>query len=415
MRAFYTLVITQMLSMIGSRMSSTAIGLRVFAETGSAAPLLLVAFFNELPAMLGSSFAGVLIDRWDRRRVLIVADSGQAAGTLLLLFSFTSGSFQLWHLYAVALLNGVFAMFQGPAKDAAITQLVPDAHRDRANALQAMSFPLAGVAAPALTGLFYAVIGLAGIVLIDLLTFLAAVLAVVAIHIPAPTRTAEGQRSSGGLRREWLGGLRYLRLHPALLGLVLYFTVMNFLLNGPLELSIPYLMTITTSETTTGLVLAMNSLGGVVGAGLLAVWGGTRPRIHTIMPAMLLVGAMFLLYGTTRAPLLLAVSIFVLIAALQVWALYTSILQAKTPPDMQGRVFALVAQLGYLGATTSFLLTGPLVDRVLEPAAARPGDGIGALLVGTGVVILLLTALVYALPAVRHLERDRPGYEEAVT
>jgi hypothetical protein len=270
-----------------------------------------------------------------------------------------------------------------------------------------MSFPLAGVAAPALTGLLYAIIGLAGIVLIDLLTFLAAVLAVVAIHIPAPTRTAEGQRSSGDLWREWLGGLRYLRLHPALLTLVLYFTAMNFLLNGPLELSIPYLMTVTASETTTGIVLALNSLGGVVGAGLLAVWGGTRPRIHTIMPAMLLVGAMFLLYGTTRAPLLLAVAIFVLIAALQVWALYTSILQAKTPPDMQGRVFALVAQLGYLGATTSFLLTSGLADGVF------PLERMSAILVGAGVLILLLTAGVYALPAVRHLERDLPSYTGA--
>jgi MFS transporter, DHA3 family, macrolide efflux protein len=195
------------------------------------------------------------------------------------------------------------------------------------------------------------------------------------------------------------------------LTLVLYFTAMNFLLNGPLELSIPYIITITGSESTAGLILAVNSLGGVAGTVILAVWGGIRPRIHTFMPAMLIVGAMFLGYGTAREPLLLAVSIFFLLLPLQAWATYTSLIQAKTPPDMQGRVFALINQLGYLGATASFLLVGPLVDNVLEPQAAVPGDGMRLVLIVTGVVILGLTLLVYAMPRVRHLERDLPDYE----
>lgn len=410
MRVFYTLVITQTFSLIGSRMTSTAIGLRVFAETGNAAPLLLVAFFNELPAMLGNSFAGVLVDRWDRKRVLVLSDTGQAVGSLLLMLSFASGSFQLWHLYTISLLNGIFSMFQGPAKDAAITTLVPVQQRERANALQGMTFTLAGVVAPPLAGLLYGLVRLPGIVLIDLLTFAAAVLVVSRLHIPRPAQTEEGRASSGGFWREFAGGFRYLQTRRALLGLVLYFTALNFLLNGSLELAIPYIMTITGSETITGIVLAMNSLGGLVGGAVLAFWGGTRPRIHTVMPAMLIVGAMFVVHGSTRAPLLLAVSIFMLIGTLQSWAIFTSILQVKTPPDMQGRVFAMVGQLGYLASTSSFLLIGPLVDEVLEPRAAVKGDGMGLLLVATGIIILVLTTLVYALPGIRHLERDLPDY-----
>lgn len=410
MHVFYTLVITQTFSLIGSRMTSTAIGLRVFAETGNAAPLLLVAFFNELPAMLGNSFAGVLVDRWDRKRVLVLSDTGQAVGSLLLMLSFASGSFQLWHLYIIALMNGIFSMFQGPAKDAAITTLVPVQQRERANALQGMTFTLAGVVAPPLAGLLYELVRLPGIVLIDLLTFTAAVLVVSRLHIPRPAQTEEGRASSGGFWREFAGGFRYLQTRRALFGLVLYFTVLNFLLNGSLELAIPYIMTITGSETITGIVLAMNSLGGLVGGAVLAFWGGTRPRIHTVMPAMLIVGAMFVVHGSTRAPLLLAVSIFLLIGTLQSWAIFTSILQVKTPPDMQGRVFAMVGQLGYLASTCSFLLIGPLVDEVLEPRAAVKGDGIGLLLVVTGIIILVMTTLVYALPGIRHLERDLPDY-----
>ncbi len=426
---FYRLVITQGLSLIGSRMSSIAIGLRVFTETGDAAPLLLTAFFNELPAMLGSSAAGVLVDRWDRRSVMILADAGQAAGSLLLLISFLSGAFQVWHLYAVAVLTGTFAMFQGPAKDATITLLIPDQHRDRANAVQAMLFPLAGVIAPALTGLLYGVIGIGGIIAVDLLTFVIAVMVVARLRLPRPKPSDEARVLSGTFWRELAGGWRYLSQRRGLRVLVVYFTLLNFLLNGPLELSIPYLMTITDSETITGLVLAANSLGGFIGAGALAVWGarhGRRPRIHTIMPALLVVGVMFLIHGTTRSPLVLALSIFGLIAALQVWALYTSILQVKTPPDMQGRIFAVVSQLGYLGATASFLLVGPLVDNVLEPAVgspawqavaplvgSEPGAGMGLVLVATGGIIVALTLAVYAWPSVRRVETHLPSYEAA--
>lgn len=410
LRTFYVLVATQTLSIIGSRMTSIAVGIRVFADTGDTAPLLLTSFFNELPAMLGSSFAGVLVDRWNRKWVIILADAGQALASLLLMVSFLSGGFQLWHLYAVALAQGICAMFQEPAKSASTTMLVPQDHRERANAIQAMAFPLAGVAAPALAGVLYITVGIGGVILIDVLTFLVAVAVVYHIHIPQPEQSEEGRAAQGSLWQEWRGGLRYLWLRPALLGLVLYFTVMNFLLNGPLGLSIPYVISITGSEAMSGLILAAESLGGVAGTAILAIWGGTRPRIHTLMPAMLLVGLMFLAYGSARQPLALGISIFLLMLPLNGWALYTALIQVKTPPDMQGRVFALVNQLGYLGATLSFLITGPLVDNLLEARASAPGEGMGLLLVGTGVIILILTLAVYALPAIRRLEAQLPDY-----
>jgi MFS family permease len=428
LRTFYILVITQTLSLIGSRMTSVAIGLRVFADTGQAAPLLLVSFFNELPAMLFNSLAGVWVDRWDRRWVMMLADAGQAVGSLLLMLSFLSGHFQLWHLYAVALTQGVFAMFQEPAKGAVVTMLVPENQRDRANAVQGMAHPLAGVLAPALTGLLYTIIGLAGIVFIDLATFFVAVFAVYWMHIPRPPQSEESRAVTGGFWRELAGGFRYLKARPALLGLVIYFTIMNFLLNGPLGLLIPYLVTITGSEALTGLILSAESLGGFIGAALLAAYSGRiRSRIRVIAPALLLVGVMFLIHGTTRSPIVLAMSIFLLIGGLQIWALYTSILQVKTPPDMQGRVFSITGQLGYLGATTSFLLIGPLVDHVAEPAVttpvwqifapfvgSQPGAGMGLVLLMTGVIILLLTLATFALPAIRRLEVQLPDYE-AVT
>jgi len=136
LRTFYILTITQVLSIIGSAMTNVAIGIRVFNDTGDSTPLMLASFFSALPLMIGGSFAGVFADRWNRRRILILTDLGQAVGTSALLISFLTGEFQLWHLYSISLVTGALGMLQRPAMEASVTMLVPDNHRDRANAIR---------------------------------------------------------------------------------------------------------------------------------------------------------------------------------------------------------------------------------------------------------------------------------------
>ena len=421
---FYTLLVSQTLSLIGSRMTTVALSIWVYTHTGQTAPLLLTAFFNELPGMLGAGLAGVLVDRWSRKTVMILADVGQAVGSLLLLASFALGAFQLWHLYAVALLQGVFAIFQGPAERATVTLLIPEQHRERANAIVQMAFPLAGVLAPVVTGLIYTAVGVRGVIAVDLGTFLVAAGVVLFVAIPRPPVSAEGQAGRGNLLAELRAGLRYLRRRPPLLIFLLYMTFYNFLLNGPLDLSIPYLLALTGSEARAGLGLGLASAGALAGAGLLAVIGGYRPRLRLFLVGALLNGLMFVLLGTARSFPWVALALFLVVLPLPAnGALFTSILQVKTPPDLQGRVFALESQLALLGSTVSFLLVGPLVDRVVQPrvggpgwqwvaplVGSGPGAGIGLVLVVTGLLALVATLLVFGVRAVRNMEVVLPDY-----
>jgi MFS family permease len=423
LRPFYLLMLTQTFSLIGSRMTSIAIGIRVTVDTGQASPLLLVSFFNELPMMLFGSAAGVLVDRWPRRRVMVLADAGQALGSALLLASFASGAFELWHLYVIVLYQGTCAMFQGPAQDVVTTLLVPDASRDRANALRQMSFPLAGVIAPALTGLLYPLVQMGGIIAIDMVTFLAAVIVVMRMDIPQPPPSEAGHQASGGFWREFRGGFAYLTARRPLLWLILYFAAINFLLNGPLDLTIPYLIRVTGDETLTGLVLAVMNAGALAGGAAITLRRGRR-RMSIILPTFVLTGIMFLAYGTSRTPFTLAFSLFCLMFTLPLaWGLFTSLIQVKTPPDMQGRVFSVFGQLSNLASTSSFLLTGLLVDHWIEPAAQKtdwpfaaitgtgPGAGISLVLQAVGMIILALTAYMLLLPRVREVETVLPNYE----
>jgi DHA3 family macrolide efflux protein-like MFS transporter len=424
-RTFYVLTITQTLSLIGSRMTSVALSIWIFNQTGDVTPILLTSFFMEMPGMLMASLSGVLADRWDRRYAMMLGDAGEAVGTLFLMASFLSGGFQVWHLYAAALVMGVFMTLQEPAADAAITMLVPDAHRERANAIKEMAFPLAGVIAPVLTGFLFVLIDVTGILLIDLATFAVAVVVVYRLPIPRPQPSDEGELAQGNVWQELRGGLRFLTRRRALLGLVLYMTVINFLLNGPLELSIPYITSVTGHEELVGLLLGVMSLGALAGASMMAVWGGTRPRIHTLLPGMLIAGLMLVLYGIVRTPLLLGIVLFLVLLPLPITnAVFKSIMQVKTPPDMQGRVFAIVFQLAFLATPISFLITGPLVDKLIEPAVGGPGwhiveplvgsqsgAGMGLVIAAAGVLIIVITLSIYALPAIRKLEADLPDYK----
>lgn len=429
LRTFYTLILSQTFSLIGSRISGLAVGMWVFGQTGNATPLALVAFFNTLPSVLAATFSGMLADRWNRRYVMALADAGQAVGTILLLISFSSGSFQLSHLYVVTFIQSIFGVFQGPAFQASVTLLVPDDQRDRANAIQQITSPAAGIIAPAIAGVVYTLVGITGAIMIDLLTFVVAFVVVLFMKIPQPEQSAEGKAMRGSVWREMFGGLRFLLDRRTLLFVILYISMVNFLVAGTMALSTPYLLARTQSETTLGILLAVFNLSGIAGAVVMGAWGGTRPRIHTIMPGIIIGSSFMALVGMSQSPLILAVTLFCFMFPLpSVNASFTSLLQAKVPPDIQGRVFALFGQLAMLLMPLSYLIVGPLADNVFEPAIGQPGWEIIAPLVGSeagagmgmifflaGTLTALISLVVYAVPATRHMEAGLVDYEPITT
>jgi MFS transporter, DHA3 family, macrolide efflux protein len=425
LRTYYLLLVAEAVSMLGSQISGLAVSIAVFRQTGHATPLALVAFFAAAPPVLLGGFAGALVDRFDRRTIMLIANIGFALSSGLLLISFASGHFQLWHLYVLALASSLFAVIEGPAFQASVALLVPDAHRDRANAIGQMTAPAAGIVAPVVAGLLYALIGVVGSIAVDMATFGVAIVALLLVRIPMPAETEVGRAMSGSIWRQAFDGFRYLWDRPALLGLSAYFTLVNFLLAGALVLLAPYVLSRTGSGAMLGLVLGVVSVGGLAGAGVMGVWGGTRPRIHTIVPGILIGGLFLALGGTARGVLSIGASL-TLFAFVNpfVGAAATSILQAKVAPDVQGRVFAALGQITGLLMPLAYLAAGPLADGVFEPArrlalwrnvawlvGAGPGAGIGLLFIVCGALTALLSLGVYALPTIRRVEAILPDYQ----
>ena len=425
LRTFYTLIITQMLSLIGSRTTAIAIGIWIFAETGNASPLLIVAFFAELPQVVGGIFAGWIADKFSRKYVIIISDVGQAIGTVILLLIINTDNFALWHLYLITLFQGFFAIMQEPATGAIVSVLVPENHRDRANGLREIGFNLAGIVAPALAGMLFAIAGLISVMIVDLITFVIAVGVVSLLTIPTPEQSEEGLEASQNWRTEMMGGLTFLWRRPALFWMVIYLAFVFFLINGPLTLHIPYLSTMTSSESLIGILLSVVSLGAFAGALTVTVIQNIEHRMRWILWSYMLHGIMFILYGITHNLWFVSVIIFLLMYPLPLaGALFNTILQTKTPADMQGRVFAITGQIFTLTTPLSFLLTAYLVDEILEPAITlqswqivapfvgdETGSGMGLLLVIIGIIIIAVTGMMIAIPAIRHLEDNLPAYQ----
>jgi hypothetical protein len=291
--------------------------------------------------------------------------------------------------------------------------------------LRQLSEPAAGLIAPVVAGFLYAFVRVEGIIMIDLLTFLAAVGIVYWLSIPQPRQTAEGAAAKGSLWQELKGGFAFLRARPVLLGLIFYLTLINFLGSGVLGLATPYLLTLTDNEKLVGGLLGILSLGMVIGGMLFGMWERKITRMAAILRLLIILSTIMILYGIARSPLALGlVMFFLLMPTPMINGLFMSIFQVKVPPDMQGRVFALMMQIAILAIPLSKLITGPLIDKVLEPAVgtaawwdvvapivgSEAGAGMGLFAVVCGIIQVASSLAVYSIPQIRSLEADLPDY-----
>ena len=421
---YYALLLTETVSLIGSQISEYAVSIAVFRATGRATPLALVMFFTLTPAIILGGLAGTLADRFDRRRLMLVANIGFTVISSLLLLSFASGAFRLWHLYALTFGASLFAAVARAAFMASIAMLVPDRHRERANALRQLSGSVGNVIAPAVAGMLYALLGVVGSIAINIATFVAALVVLAIIRIPKPAETAEGiaMRSSGW--RQVFDGFRYLAARPVLLGVCGYASVVNFFASAAFMLLTPYVLARTGSAQMLGAVLAMMNAGGIAGA--IAISAGARmgSRMNTVMLGVVVLGFFMGLAGVARTAPTIGASLFLMLFALAFAdAPFWSMMQAKVAPDLHGRVFAAYLQVAMLMGPLAALVSGPLADQVFEPARHQsvwrgvgwlvgvgPGAGMAVMLVIAGAFILALSLAVYAIPAVRRLEDDLPDH-----
>jgi MFS transporter, DHA3 family, macrolide efflux protein len=260
MRNFIFLWSGQLLSGLGSSLSGFALGVWIYQQTGSVTQFAITTLFYILPFALLASFAGTLVDRWDRRQTMIWADSGQAAVTLILALLLSTGQLVVWHVYLAAVASASLGSFQGPAYGASIALLVPKEQLSRAAGMGQISNAVSRLVAPVLAGFLVITIGLRGVLFIDLATFGVAIVTYLFIHIPSPPISPSSSETKGNLWRETLFGWQYLFERPGLLCLILIGALRNYFMGIANVLTIPLVLSFATADKV-GFVLALGSLG----------------------------------------------------------------------------------------------------------------------------------------------------------
>jgi DHA3 family macrolide efflux protein-like MFS transporter len=423
MITFLVVWVGQVVSMLGSSLSGFALSVWVYQRTGSATKFALMAFVTMLPGILLSPVAGALVDRWDRRWAMILADTGSGCTTLIVALLLWLGRLELWHIYLLLAVSSSFSAFQFPAFSAATTLLVPWRHLGRASGMTQMGSGIAEIIAPALAGALVVTLGPQGVLFIDVVTFLFAVTTLLIVRIPRPAASAEGAAARGSLLSEAVFGWTFIRRRPGLLALLLLFATTHVSMGMMQVLVTPMILAFTSADVL-GRVLSGAALGMLAGSLLMTVWGGPRRRVPGILGFLLLQGAVLMVGGLRPSATLIAVSGFVfLFCTPMIIGSSQAIWQSKVPLDLQGRVFAVRRMIAWSTLPLAYLIAGPLADRVFEPLLAEGGPlaasvgawigvgkgrGIALLFFVLGLFVLLVVAAASRYRRLRQLESELP-------
>lgn len=375
MRTFLIVWIGQLASMLGSEMTNFAITIWAWSVTGQATPLSFILFFTQTPKVIAAVFGGVLVDRCDRQKIMQVGDFLAGCSTIAILFLFQSDRLEIWHLYFTGAVNGLFGFLQSLAYSASLSSIVPQEHYARVGAFNSVRMSGAYILAPALAGTLYPWIGLTGILIIDIVTFIIAISTLSIVRIPQPNQS-KISRHIPNIKQDLTLGWRYLLKYPSLLAILVFLLLENLIENINFAILPAMILARSSNDPTMwGRLLTSFGIGGILGAITISIWGGPKNRING-----LLIGSAVWKVGL----IMLSVSQTMLI---KIAAALTSgfcspfpdssnqaIWMSKVKPDIQGRVFAtrdLIAQIAIpLGAA----IAGPLADGFFEPAMKTDGS-----------------------------------------
>ncbi len=422
MRTFFVVWGGQLVSVVGSGLTRFGVAFWVFGETNSVTSLAMVILAGSVPAILIGPFAGTFVDRFDRRLIMIGADTLAGISSVALAVLWLTGNLELWHIIGASVVGAIGDTFQVPAYLASVTLLVPKKQLSRANGLTNVNQALGLVLTPVLAGLLIATVGLAIILIIDVATFVVAVVTLLVVRFPDPeaSEAADEERSFIG---ETVEGIRYLTQRIGLLLFLFLAAILNFLLGFHNILVFPLLLSFTT-EAVVGSVFSAAGIAMLLGSIVASSWVGPKQRMRFMLASMAVGGMCVALSGFRASAIWIAAWTMGLMALVPVISATSQTLwQTKVAPDYQGRVFATRRVIATVATPIAYILAGPLADGFFEPLLADdgalagpigqvigtgPGRGIGFMYVLMGLGLAVVSLAGFAIRPLRNVETDLP-------
>jgi len=357
----------QAFSLVGSALVQFALVWWLTYTTGSAVVLSLATMAVILPQILVSPFAGALVDRWSRRRVMIASDTLSALTVIGLAFLWAIGVVEFIHVFIAMAIRSTLGSFQWPALQASASLMVPKEHLSRVNGMYQALSGLAKIAAPALGALLLVFLPMQLVLMVDVVTAAFAVFPLLMIRIPQPiSNKPKSDSATSGVIGDILEGFSYMKNWKGGRFITIALMLVNFVLIPTFALT-PLLVLLHFSGGAFELawIESMMGIGMVLGGITLGVWGGFRRRMLTSLVAILLAAASIVVVGLAPANLIQLAIAGMFVAGMMIPLASGSIMavvQSIVPPTIQGRVFTVLISFGPIMTPIGLSIAGLVAE-----------------------------------------------------
>jgi len=405
---FFTFWSAQALSMIGSSLTQFALVWWLTEKTGSATILATSTLVAMLPGIVIGPIAGVLVDRWNRKRVINIADGVSALVAFILALLFWQNLIEVWHIYVAMFVRSVAGSFQFPAVQSSTSLMVPDDQLARVQGLNQMLQGISMIVAPPLGALLLSLMPFASIMAVDIFTALLAIVLVLIIRIPQPQQVDRKPNTMRSVWQDFRQGVQYIFSWPGLIGIMIISSLLNLLLTPAFSL-MPILVTnhLQGGAVQLAWINTTFGVGIIIGGALLGIWGGFKRKITTSMFGLLGMAIGVLLIGFAPfAGFWWVITGMAFVGVMNPIANgpFFAVLQSVVAPEIQGRVFTVIGSMSMLMSPIGLAIAGPLSDRFGVQIWYRVG----------GFVTLLMILLIYATPAIFNLEEQMKRGDDGI-
>lgn len=415
---FTTIWVGQMLSGLGSGITAFALGIFVYQQTGSATNFSLVTLCLFVPSVLLRPIGGVFADRFDRRIMIIIGDIGSATGIVFILASVLTGTVELWKIYSGVTVSSIFVALQSPAYKAIITDLLTEEQFSRAAGMVQLASSAQHLLSPLIAGLLLSLSSIKIVLMIDISTFLFAVLTVTAIKSSLhPVINKKENSISSDLKEGWaaITSNRGVYILILIISLISFFIGILQTLFGPMMLSF-------TDAATYGFSQSAGATGMLISSLILGIAGIQKNHVNILVTGLAIAGVCLSLMGMATSILFITGFFFLLFSALPLINTSADVLIRKNiPNEKQGRAWGIIGLLSQIGFIAAYSISGFLADHLFIPllekgGALAPtigritgtghGRGIGLMLIISGLCMITVTAITFRITALRDLNNN---------
>ena len=408
----------QLISNIGSGLTGFALGIYAFQKTNSATSYSLILFFTFLPTFLLNPIGGVLSDRMNRRLMMIIGDLGSTIGLFFILFMMFAGISQMWVIYLGVAVSSIFVALQIPAYKASTTDLIDENFYSKTSGLMQLAESSRYLISPIIAGVLLNFMDIKYILMIDISTFLIAVIAV--FWVKKELKISTPQRELEDFFTNLISGFRYTISHKGILWLLIIASLITFSVGFLQALIGPMILAFTDSKTY-GTIMTVSATGMLISGFWIGIFSKIKKHVTILSISLAFAGIFYALLGFSTNKLLIIIPLFLFFFTLPFINTGLDVLIRKNVENnMQGRVWSIGFFISQFGLVIALCISGFLADYLFNPLfqanglfastigriiGTGQGRGIGFMFILAGIMVLVTAIIIGKVKLIRELDK----------